>query len=165
MKKLIFVRHAKAEEPRSIISDFERSLTIKGKVVSLLMADKLKEKESFSGIIMTSPAFRALETAVIFSKVFGKETSEIVLIDDIYYRLNHQHLKNILMQTGDDTDTIMLFGHNPSFSEITNRLCSGGCESMPKCGIVSISFNIQKWSEIKQNTGIMDYFLKPGKIH
>ena len=42
MKKLIFVRHGKAEE-ESGISDFERSLTLKGKVISGLMALKLAE--------------------------------------------------------------------------------------------------------------------------
>ncbi len=41
MKKLIFVRHGKAEDESPEISDFERSLTLKGKVISRLMAQKL----------------------------------------------------------------------------------------------------------------------------
>jgi phosphohistidine phosphatase SixA len=34
MKRLIFVRHGKAEDGSPEISDFERSLTLKGKVIS-----------------------------------------------------------------------------------------------------------------------------------
>ena len=58
MKRLIFIRHGKAEDGSSEISDFERSLTLKGKVISRLMAHKLMEKEKSPGIIVTSPAFR-----------------------------------------------------------------------------------------------------------
>ncbi|HEX7493785.1 MAG TPA: histidine phosphatase family protein, partial [Bacteroidales bacterium] len=67
MKKLIFIRHGKAEDPVHEISDFERSLTLKGKIISRLMAQRLMEKEKSPGIIVTSPAFRALETAFIFA--------------------------------------------------------------------------------------------------
>ncbi len=44
MKRLIFVRHGKAEDESPEISDFESSLTLKGKVISRLMAHKLREK-------------------------------------------------------------------------------------------------------------------------
>ena len=64
MKKIIFVRHGKAEEPCDGFADFERSLTERGKNISRLMASKLKEIEKDPGIIITSPAFRALETAL-----------------------------------------------------------------------------------------------------
>jgi phosphohistidine phosphatase SixA len=46
MKKLIFVRHSKAESQIFEISDFERSLTTKGKRIANAMAVRLKEKES-----------------------------------------------------------------------------------------------------------------------
>ena len=46
-------------------------LTLKGKIISGLMARKLHEKEKSPGVMMTSPAFRALETALIFAGEFG----------------------------------------------------------------------------------------------
>ncbi len=70
MKKLIFVRHGRAEEPTSMIPDFERSLTTKGKNISEQMAAILKTKEKDPGVFITSPAFRALETALVFARVF-----------------------------------------------------------------------------------------------
>ena len=49
------------------ISDYERSLTLKGKIISRLMGKKLREMEKSPVTIITSPAFRALETALIFA--------------------------------------------------------------------------------------------------
>jgi phosphohistidine phosphatase len=163
MKKIIFIRHGRAEDPAPEISDFERSLTIKGKVVSRLMARKLREIEKSGGIIITSPAFRALETAIIFAEEFGVDPEKIVLNSTLYYKMSFKYLPEILSVVSEDTESVLLFGHNPSFTEIADRLCKGGCEFMPKCGVAGISFNINRWTEIKLNTGKMEYFLKPEK--
>lgn len=164
MKKLIFIRHGRAENPAPEISDFERSLTLKGKSISKLMAHKLGEKENSPGIIITSPAFRALETAFIFAEEFGIEPEKIIINSNLYYKMNFHHLPEILSLVSEDTDSIALFGHNPSFTEIADSLCKEGCDFMPKCGVIGISFNIKTWSAIKPNTGKMEYFLKPEKV-
>lgn len=164
MKKLIFVRHGKAEDGSSEISDFERSLTLKGKVISRLMAHKLKDKEKSPGIIITSPAFRALETALIFAGEFGINTDDVILNSNIYYKMSLQNLPLVFSIINEDTETVTLFGHNPSFSQIANSLSKEGCDSVPKNGIICISFNIMTWSEIGRNKGKIDYFLKPDDL-
>lgn len=163
MKKLIFIRHGKAEDPVPEITDFERSLTLKGKIVSKLMAVKLREKENSPGIMMTSPAFRALETAFIFAQEFGVDPEKIIIKSNLYFKMNLHFLQGFLSLMSEDDDTITLFGHNPSFTEIAGSLCKGGCDFIPKSGIIGISFNKRSWSEIKHNTGKMEYFLKPEK--
>jgi phosphohistidine phosphatase len=163
MKKIILVRHGRAEDQAPEITDFERSLTIKGKNISRLMAGKLKEIEKNPGIFITSPAFRALETAYIFAGEFGIKPEKVLVNSILYYKMNFHYLTEILSVISEDTDSVALFGHNPSFTEIANNLCREGCDFIPKCGIVGLSFNIIKWSEIKHNTGKLDYFLKPEK--
>jgi phosphohistidine phosphatase len=161
MKKLIFVRHAKAEIEAPGFSDFERSLTPKGKYIAKVMARKLTEKENSPGIIMTSPAFRALETAYIFMTEFGIRHEKAVVNSNLYYMLNFTNFLKILSLVNEETETITLFGHNPSFSEITNDLCKGGCDLMPKCGVVGITFSTDSWLEIRRDSGKLEYFLKP----
>jgi len=163
MKKLIFVRHGRAEDPTQEFSDFERSLTLKGKVISKLMARSLIEIEQFNGAIISSPAFRALETAIIFGEVLGIKPEKIIIDSNFYYKMNFHYLLNLLSETDERIDSIMLFGHNPSFSDLTNTLSKEGSEFMPKCGIAGLSFNLKKWSEIDRNSGKMEYFLKPEK--
>jgi phosphohistidine phosphatase len=164
MKKLIFIRHGKAEDGSPEISDFERSLTLKGKLISRLMANKLREKEKSPGVIVSSPAFRALETALIFAGEFGINVADLILNSNIYYKMSLHNLPTILSVINEDTEIVTIFGHNPSFTQIANSLSREGCDSLPKSGIVCISFDIKTWSDISPNNGKTEYFLKPDDI-
>jgi phosphohistidine phosphatase len=163
MKKIILVRHGKAEDGSSEISDFERSLTLKGKAISRQMARELMKKEKSPGTILTSPAFRALETALIFAGEFGISSESVVMNSDLYSDMNMKNLSEILSGVDEDIDIVTMFGHNPSFSEIADSLSKEGCDLIPKSGIVCISFNITSWQEIKPKKGKKEYFLVPEK--
>jgi phosphohistidine phosphatase len=163
MKKLIFIRHGKAEEQSPDISDFERSLTLRGKIISREMARMFMEKEKSAGVILSSPAFRALETAFIFAIEFGIDAENIVIKSDIYNKMNLQNLSSMLSSISEKNKIVTLFGHNPSFTQLANILCKQGCEFIPKSGIVCLSFNSITWQEIGHNNGKMEYFLKPEK--
>jgi phosphohistidine phosphatase len=161
MKKLIFVRHGRAEDQDSGISDFERSLTVKGKVISREMARRFREKESDPGLFITSPAFRALETAYIFAGEYGIKPEDIRIDSNLYFKPGIKQLLELLDSVGDKADTVTLFGHNPSFTEMPDRLCRNGCEFLTKTSVVCISFQIKTWSDLKLDTGTQEYFLKP----
>jgi phosphohistidine phosphatase len=163
MKKIIFVRHGRAEDPTSEISDFERSLTLKGKIISKQMARRFREKESEPGLLITSPAFRALETAIIFGVEFGIKPDNIRIESNLYYKASIKILFEILANIDDEVEKITLFGHNPAFTEMPDRLSRNGCEFLTKTSIVCISFPVKTWSGIKLDNGKLEYFLKPEK--
>jgi phosphohistidine phosphatase len=114
--------------------------------------------------MITSPAFRALETAYIFGEEYGIKPENIVVDSNLYYKMGLHYLNDLLLSTYDSYDKITLVGHNPAFSEIPDSLCRGGCDFMPKSGIICITFDINKWSDLKHNTGRIEYFLKPEKL-
>jgi phosphohistidine phosphatase len=161
MKKLILVRHGKAEDETSDFADFERSLTSKGKLVAIQMARRLLEKEESLGVLISSPAFRALETALIFAREFRISADSIILNSNIYFKMSYRNLPDILSTIDEANDTVTMFGHNPSFTEIADILSKEGCDSIPKTGIICISFKIMTWSELGRNSGKTEYFLKP----
>jgi phosphohistidine phosphatase len=163
MKKIIFVRHGRAEDQASEISDFERSLTTRGKVISKHMAKWFREKESNPGIFISSPAFRALETAIIFAEEFGIKPDNIIMDSYLYHRADLKHLFSLLEKTSENIDTITLFGHNPAFTEMPDRLCKNGCEFLTKTSVVCVSFQVKSWSDVKPDSGRQEYFLKPDK--
>lgn len=163
MKKLIFVRHGKAEDDAPEISDFERSLTLRGKLISRLMAHRFKAKEKTRLTLITSPAFRALETALIFAGELGISAERIIMSSYIYQGISLENLPEILASTAEDAETVVLFGHNPTFSDISNSLSKEGCEDMPKSAVICLSFSVSTWSEITRNKGKLEYFLKPEK--
>ena len=164
MKRIIFVRHGKAEDPAAEFPDFERSLTEKGKSVTRKMAFKLKEKETSLGVIITSPAFRAIETALIFAGVYSIPPEDIKINSNLYFNIDQNSFIDILKGTDEDVDTITLFGHNPSFTELPELLGKEGMDVLPKSGIIALSFQAKTWSGIKRNGGNTDYFLKPKKV-
>ena len=163
MKKIIFVRHGRAEDRTSEITDFERSLTTKGKAVSRMMAVMFRKTENDPGVFITSPAFRALETAFIFAPEFNIMPEDIRIESDLYERINLKILLGILKTVDGNINSVTLFGHNPAFTEMADRLCAKGCEFMTKTSIAGISFQTNEWSEIKPSEGHIEYFLKPDK--
>jgi len=163
MKKMIFVRHGRAEESTSMIPDYERSLTTKGKNISEQMALILKQKEKTPAVLVTSPAFRAYETALVFARVLEYDPDRIVLKNNLYSHATLKSFSEILEEISDDINSVIFFGHNPSFTEIPDRLSKSGCNFLPKTGIVCISFKTDTWKEIVREKGTIDYFLKPEK--
>jgi phosphohistidine phosphatase len=158
------MRHGKAEDPLSGISDLERSLTLKGKVVSRQMAQKLKEKIKDPGTLITSPAFRAYETAYILAGEYGISAEKIKISNIIYYRLDEKSIMEVLKLVDEKTDTVTLFGHNPAFTTLSGFLCKESCDVVPKSGIVCLRFGVSTWGEIKPSTADAELILKPKKI-
>jgi phosphohistidine phosphatase len=163
MKKIIFVRHSKAEDPSEMVNDFERSLTPKGKNTSEQMAKKLKEREKGNMIFFTSPAFRAYETAVVFARVLQYDPDDIILKSNLYSRATLNSFSEIFENISNDIDSVIFFGHNPSFTEIPDRLSKNGCDFLPKSGIVCLAFKTDAWRGIVREKGLIEYFLKPEK--
>ena len=163
MKKLIFVRHGRAEEPDSSITDYERSLIIRGKTVSEQMALILKEKEKLPAVLVTSPAFRAYETALIFARVLEYDPDNIILKNTLYTHASLKSFAEILDEISNDIDCVIFFGHNPSFTEIPDRLSRSGIDFVPKSGIVGLSFKADTWKGLLREKGNIEYFLKPDK--
>jgi phosphohistidine phosphatase len=127
------------------------------------MAAILKGKEEDPGLFITSPAFRAYETALVFARVFGRDPDHILLRSNLYHRASLIYFAEILDKISDETKSIILFGHNPSFTEIPDRLSKSGCDFLPKSGIVGLSFKTEIWKGIIHERGKIEYFLKPDK--
>ena len=88
---------------------------------------------------------------------------DIKMNSKIYMGISLKNLPEILSAISEEAETITLFGHNPSFSDLADSLTKEGCDPMPKSGVACISFNIRTWSEISRNNGKLEYFLKPLK--
>lgn len=155
------MRHGKAEPHDMGLSDFERSLTVKGKNLSHLMAGKLKEKISNPGLLISSPAFRALETALIFAMEYEIKPESILLRSDLYFRFNERTMMQILQTDARNADSVVFFGHDPSFTNLVNYLSSEIIGDVPKSGIVCLSFDIKQWDEAVKGKGSPELIFLP----
>lgn len=163
-RKLILIRHSKAEDFSSEISDFERSLTVRGKVNSRLMAEILKAKGEEPGRVISSPAFRALETALIFCRGYDISPAEIRLAPELYHGLSEAEFLHFMRSQSDDDHTVTLFGHNPLITELAAYFAADETEMLPKTGIYCIEFHAASWQEVEPESGRTLYFLTPREL-
>lgn len=124
-KTIFLIRHAKAEDSTLLKSDFDRQLKSSGKKKAKEIAGQLKDKINFESntIVLSSSAQRAIETAIIFCQEWSYPIQRIIQLDTIY----EAHYLTILSEINklpNTVDTVILFGHNPGLSSLTNYLCS-----------------------------------------
>jgi phosphohistidine phosphatase len=161
MKRIIFIRHGKAEDLNSDISDFERSLTTKGKRELHDIALKLHEKQPSIDLFLSSPAFRAIETAYILAGYYGSKLEDVHISDNLYYRTNTTSFISYLRMVEDDKNNIAIIGHNPSITTIAEQFSKDPVDFIPKSGVVCLSFNSKIWATIKEDQGKLEYIINP----
>jgi phosphohistidine phosphatase len=160
MKTLYLVRHAKASWEDDV-NDWERQLTETGverahKVAKLLKARKIKPSK-----MLTSYAFRALNTAVIFAIDLKYPINGIEISPSIYERRAIDTL-DMLRKQDDKYDSIMIFGHDPSITELYNMLTRKLLLKFATASAAGIQFNIKSWKDLGSSSG-KPIFIEAGK--
>jgi phosphohistidine phosphatase len=162
MKILYLVRHAKSSWENRNISDFERSLNDRGKRDAPFMAGILKEKKINIDLIISSPAVRAFKTAKIFARELEIEEKEIITNENIY-EADRKDLLKILIVANDSINNLMLFGHNPGLTYLSNYLCDYEIDNIPTCGIVCMQLDFDSWKYLGSKSCNFIFFEYPKK--
>ena len=137
MKTLYLVRHAKSDWGDEDLSDIDRPLNRRGYRDAHAMSNLMNEKKILPDLIITSPAIRAVTTALIFCRSFNLSFSDFVINPNLYGTGTKQYIESIA-KIDNRYKSIMLFGHNPIISELANTLTSQITQSFPTCGIAGI---------------------------
>ncbi len=164
MKILVLVRHAKSSWKDVSLNDLERPLKKSGaRKAALMVSDFKLKKLAVPELIISSHAKRALDTAKIFARAFRYKTSEI-LIDELLYESNKQNLLKAIYKTPDKTNTVFIFGHDPSLTELFNALTKTNKEEIPTSGIACLKIDCKKWKEISRKKAEIAYFSFPKNL-
>ena len=160
MKKLYLVRHAKSDWSNPSLDDFDRPLNPRGKKNAPFMGKILKKKKIKPDLIISSPAYRARETA-------RKIAKKIRYLDEIMYNehLYEASLKEILEIVTfieDEYDEVFIVGHNPGLNTLAFYLVDFN-ENIPTSGILEIEFDSQTWREISKKNAKLVSFEYPKK--
>ncbi len=161
MKKVYLVRHGKAADKELNIPDFERTLTDRGVKDSSAISRRLRKEGVKPSMIVSSPVQRALQTARIVAKQLDFKKKNIIANKDLFDQ-EDGGLLNILHELGDEHETVMLVGHNPSFAEFAHFLVSDFAKELPTSGVVGIRCNVDAWKEVVPGTGEEISYIIPG---
>jgi len=147
MKTLHLLRHGKSSWDYISVHDLDRPLIEKGIRNTFLIGERLFQNYSSVNAIVSSPANRALHTAVIMARCMNFPFQKIS-INDAIYTGNSKSILDFIFQFDNKVDSLMLVGHNPDFTELANAFLPEPIENLPTSGIASIQFDVENWSEI-----------------
>ncbi len=147
MKTLYLVRHAKSSWNFPELSDDERPLLEKGKKRTKKVVDYLLASDVKVDYIITSHAVRALETAKIIAHAL-KYPLDDIKVEHMIYHAHSDKLFDQLYDVPDNCNSLMLIGHNPTFTSFANNFLVEKIDWLPTSGIVSVSFDTDRWEDV-----------------
>ena len=162
MKILYIVRHAKSSWSNPGLTDKERPLNNRGKMNAPEMGARLVDNQIKPDIMISSPAKRARSTAKKIAKIIQYPKKEIVISDELYHA-GEQTMLGLIQSQKNEFDHVMIFGHNPGFTDFANDLCGISIYNIPTSGIVGIKFNVDRWDQVDFRTGELLFFDYPKK--
>ena len=154
MKTLFLVRHAKSSRDDPSLPDRDRPLDDRGRQDAPKMGRRLAKRDVKPDLLLSSPALRALTTAQLIAEEIGYKRKNIV-VDDRLYASSAGDLLAVIRALDKKLNRVMLFGHNPEFTDLAHRLSSEIID-MPTCAVAEFDFDTKAWSDVGA--------VKPGNV-
>lgn len=148
MKNLLIMRHAKSSWEFTNLSDHDRSLNDRGKRDAPRMGKVLLKERLIPQLIISSSAARARSTAEKVAKM-SRYNGEIS-IDSSLYRAGSSAYMNALRRLTNQTDTVLIVGHNPDVEHLVEIL-TGNVMTIPTCGLAYVKLSIERWLDLKDD--------------
>ncbi len=155
MKKLIICRHSHAESSHEK-GDFYRRLDEHGIEMAKEMGVRLKQRDIAPGMVISSPAARALKTAEVITSALGFNTDEIIT-DACLYEQDICGVVSLVKNCGGDAECVMLFGHVPSVRILAAMLSGSSEQHTPTCSVTALEFDGECWEEALAQTGNLSF--------
>ncbi|ASU33780.1 SixA phosphatase family protein [Mucilaginibacter xinganensis] len=158
MKKLLLIRHAKAEKDTAG-KDFDRPLKYIGMQDAGFMADRIKEHAIVPELIISSPALRAKTTAEIFADHLDLAAPQK---NKSIYEAGEKALLKVINEFPDQHDFVALVGHNPGIAQILYYL-TGEAKEVHTCTVAIVEFDIDNWAMVSRDLGKLVYYSSPNE--
>lgn len=126
-RELLILRHAKSDWDSHAPSDFERPLAKRGRKDAPRVGKWLKQHVGKPDLVVSSPAARARETAVMVAEKLGVAL-DAIRFDDRLYLADVDTLLGVLVTCSTDARRVLLVGHNPGLEDLLVHLCGDDCE-------------------------------------
>jgi phosphohistidine phosphatase len=161
MKEIIFIRHAKSDWGNEFLKDEDRHLSERGYRDAYFMSEWYQKNKKQPEKIVASTAIRAYNTAFIFARAMDFDMRNFILEGRIY-EASVAKLISLIKDQNSSVSSIMLFGHNPGFTNICNELSDDlYFDNVPTCGIISYQFDIKDWLAIDTKKGNLNFYQFP----
>lgn len=151
MKTLILVRHAKSSWKHPDLEDFDRPLNKRGSKDAPKMGRRLAKAGILPDLIISSPARRAYNTAMIIAVEIGYDKE--IQKDKTIYEAATSDLLEVIRAIDDKYKVVMMIGHNPAFTSLSYYLTRHSVTNIPTAGVFTIDFSKDSWADVSQGSG------------
>ena len=161
MKTLLLLRHAKSSWKEQEVRDFDRPLNQRGLKAAPSMGRLIKKRKLQPDLVLSSPAERARQTTQLVIEAAGLKTE--LRYDERIYEATVVRLFDIVTQVDDESNLVMIVGHNPGLEELLEAL-TGEARSLPTAALACIELDVEKWNKARAGTGRLEWLVKPKKL-
>ena len=150
MRHLFLLRHAKAARPAGT-RDHDRPLTGRGRRDAGLVGRFLTAADAAPDLVVTSTAERARATAKLAKEAGGWRAA--VRETPALYEATIERALDAVRSLERSRETVMLVGHEPTWSALATLLIGGGRLRLPTAGLAHVTFDCADWAEVGAGCG------------
>jgi phosphohistidine phosphatase len=167
MRRLLLLRHAKAERSDPGSQDISRVLMERGRKDAAKIGAYMASHALIPGRVVLSPATRTRETWKYAAATF-KPAPAAMSAEQLYDATPHDII-GVIKESPASAHTLMLIGHNPGLHEAALMLIASGDidtrerlrEGLPTSGLIIIDFAFDDWSKVHPHSGRLERFVSP----
>ena len=163
-KTLFLLRHARAKEKQADQQDIERELDPIGLQNSTRMGINFSKNNVHFDIIITSPAVRAKTTSSLIAEQIRYDTGKVHENAEIYEASTRTLLK-VVNQLKNEWNSVLIVGHNPSVSYLSEYLTKAEIGNMTTCGVAKIELSANAWEEASEESGSLASYEYPDLLN
>lgn len=157
MKTLTILRHAKSSWNQPGLADFDRPLNSRGQRDAPAMGQRMKAADIRPSLIVSSPAVRAWSTAKLVANELTYPAEFLQREPDLYHA-GKGDLFDVIARQDEGFNSIIVVGHNPGLTDLTNDLVPGLTSNLPTAGYVSILLDTETWDlRARKSAELVEY--------
>lgn len=162
-KELVLVRHADATAAEVGQKDAERELSLKGYQDVTRLGHYLYEQQQNIDLLLASTARRAQQTAEVLTEQMRYGNRPFRFSEHLY-QASVRSLLDIINAQAASVGQLMIVGHNPTLTYLTEYLTGEAVNSMVPGGLVLLRLTVEQWSEVSQHTASLAIYLEPDRL-
>jgi phosphohistidine phosphatase len=159
MKRIVLFRHAKSNWSADYEGDHERPLQKRGRKAAKAMGRFLATTRIHPDLVVSSSAVRARRTAEL--AMSAGDWNAVLEITPALYGTDVADVVGLLGEMPPDCDTVVLVGHEPTWSATVAFLGGGGVVRMPTAAMACLDADVTSWSEIDSASAVLRWLVTP----
>ena len=162
MKTLLLLRHGKSDWDADYAGDHDRPLAERGQKGARKMGRFLTTARAVPDRAVTSSARRARETLATAAEA-GGWTGPARVTEALYEARPEDVLRQIQAEP-DSARTLLVVGHEPTWSGLVSRLIGGGNVEMKTAAVARVDLDVERWADAAFGRGALAFLLPPAAL-